>query len=142
MVALEWPNGLRSDDAEPLRLADRGSPPNAIEAPYLVEHDGDYFLFVSCDCCCQGADSTYNDRRSAERMTSTGPYVDRDGVPLLDDGGTVLLETDGARVGPGGQSVADGMLALHYYDGDLNGRSGSRWCRSAGTADGWPELHW
>ena len=53
----------RADDAEPLRIADRQSPPNAIEAPYIVEHDGDYFLFVSRDACCQGVKSTYNDPR-------------------------------------------------------------------------------
>jgi arabinan endo-1,5-alpha-L-arabinosidase len=40
MVRLEWPSGLRADDAEPLRLADRGLVENAIEAPYIVHHDG------------------------------------------------------------------------------------------------------
>ena len=141
MVELAWPSGLRADDAEPLRLADRGAPPNAIEAPYLVEHDGDWFLFVSRDNCCQGADSTY--KIAVGRADApTGPFVDRDGVPLLQDGGTVLLETDGRRIGPGGQSVADGMMALHYYDRDLNGQFQLALVPLGWDAEGWPELHW
>lgn len=141
MVELEWPSGLRADEAEPLRLADRGAPPNAIEAPYLLEHDGDWFLFVSRDNCCQGADSTY--RIAVGRADApTGPFVDRDGVPLLEDGGTVLLETEGRRIGPGGQSVADGMMALHYYDRDLNGQFQLALVPLGWDAGGWPELHW
>ena len=142
MVELEWPSGLRADDdTEPLRLADRGAPPNAIEAPYLVEHDGDWFLFVSRDNCCQGADSTY--KIAVGRADApTGPFVDRDGVPLLEDGGTMLLETEGRRIGPGGQSVADGMMALHYYDGDLNGQFQLALLPLGWDAEGWPELHW
>ena len=141
MVELEWPSGLRADDAEPLRIADRGAPPNAIEAPYLLEHDGDWFLFVSRDNCCQGADSTY--KIAVGRSDApTGPFVDRDGVPLLEDGGTVLLETEGRRIGPGGQSVADGMMALHYYDRDLNGQFQLALVPLGWDAEGWPELHW
>ncbi|WP_448809113.1 arabinan endo-1,5-alpha-L-arabinosidase [Agromyces bauzanensis] len=141
MVELEWPSGLRADDAAPLRLADRGAPPNAIEAPYLVEHDGDWFLFVSRDSCCQGVDSTYK-IAVGRADVPTGPFVDREGVPLLEDGGTVLLETEGSRIGPGGQSIADGMMALHYYDRDLNGQFRLALVPLGWDGDGWPVLHW
>jgi arabinan endo-1,5-alpha-L-arabinosidase len=141
MVELEWPSGLRSDEAEPLRLADRGAPPNAIEAPYLIEHDGAWFLFVSRDSCCQGADSTY--KIAVGRADApTGPFVDRDGVPLLEDGGTILLETEGSRIGPGGQSIADGMMALDYYDGNLNGQFQLALIPVGWGDDGWPVLDW
>jgi arabinan endo-1,5-alpha-L-arabinosidase len=33
---------------------------------------------------------------------------------MVDGGGTVLLESHGPVVGPGGQSVHDGVLAYHY----------------------------
>ncbi|WES63168.1 arabinan endo-1,5-alpha-L-arabinosidase [Microbacter sp. GSS18] len=141
MIELEWPSGLRADDAEPLRLADRREPPNAVEAPYLLEHDGDWFLFVSFDSCCRGADSTY--RIAVGRADApTGPFVDREGVPLLDGGGTVLLETDGSRIGPGGQSIADGIMAFHWYDADLNGQFRLGLSPVGWDADGWPELGW
>lgn len=143
MVPLEWPSGLRAagtEGDEPLHLADRQSPPNAIEAPYIVAHDGYYYLFVSRDSCCQGADSTYNIAVGRAKDV-TGPYVDADGVPLLEDGGTPVLATDGTRVGPGGQSVSGGVLAFHWYDADLDGqfRLGLlplQW------RDGWPHVEW
>ena len=40
LVELEWPSGLRADDAEPTLLADRRTAANAIEAPALIPHDG------------------------------------------------------------------------------------------------------
>ena len=136
MVELAWPDGLRASDADPLRLADRQSPPNAIEAPYILHHDGFYYLFFSRDFCCQGADSTYNIAvgRSAE---VTGPYLDADGVALMDDGGTVVLGTDGAKIGPGGQSVSDGILAYHFYDAELDGAFRLGLAR-LDWEDGWP----
>ncbi|GAA1465973.1 arabinan endo-1,5-alpha-L-arabinosidase [Microbacterium thalassium] len=141
MVELEWPSGLRVDDAEPLHLADRQEPPNAVEAPYLLEHEGEWFLFVSFDSCCRAADSTY--RIAVGRADApTGPFVDRDGVPLLAGGGTVLLETDGSRVGPGGQSVSDGVMAFHWYDADLNGQFRLGLAPVEWDADGWPVLSW
>jgi arabinan endo-1,5-alpha-L-arabinosidase len=141
MVQLEWPRGLRADDAEPLRLADRGAPPNAIEAPYLVEHDGDYFLFVSRDSCCQGVESTYN-IAVGRADAPTGPFVDRDGVPLLQDGGTPVLATDGTRIGPGGQSVADGIMAFHFYDGTQGGAFRLALAPMQWDAEGWPSISW
>ena len=141
MVQLSWPSGERADAAEPLRLADRGFPPNAVEAPYLVEHDGDWFLFVSFDACCRGSDSTY--KIAVGRADAvTGPFVDREGVPLTEGGGTVLLETDGTHVGPGGQSAADGMLAYHWYDADQGGRFGLGLSPIGWDSEGWPELEW
>ena len=141
MVQLEWPSGLRSDDAEPLRLVDRREPPNAVEAPYLLEHDGDWFLFVSFDSCCRRADSTY--KIAVGRADDPrGPYLDRDGMPLMDGGGTVLLQTDGSRVGPGGQSIADGVMAFHWYDAEMAGQFTLGLQNVAWDAEGWPELRW
>ena len=140
MVQLEWPSGLRVDDAEPLRLADRQAPPNAIEAPYIIAHDDAYYLFVSKGFCCRGVDSTYS-IVVGRSETIDGPYLDANGVSLLEDGGTIVLETDGSRIGPGGQSLSGGYLAFHYYDGDADGmfRLGLlpiEW------HDGWPVVHW
>ena len=137
MVQLEWPSGLRADDAQPLRLADRGTPPNAIEAPTIVEHGGEYFLFVSFDSCCQGLNSTY--KVAVGRADEvTGPYVDRDGIPLLNGGGTVLLSTDGDRIGPGGESASKGYLGYHYYDGAAAGAPRLAISRIDWDREGWP----
>jgi arabinan endo-1,5-alpha-L-arabinosidase len=139
MVELSWPSGLRADpSAEPLRLADRGSPPDAIEAATVVHHDGWYYLFVSLDSCCRGVASTY--RIAVGRSAAvTGPYVDRGSTPLLEGGGTVLLDSDGFMVGPGGESASEGYLAFHYYDASKGGAFQLA-VRQLGWRDGWPVL--
>ncbi|GAB3422126.1 arabinan endo-1,5-alpha-L-arabinosidase [Flindersiella endophytica] len=140
MVRLEWPSGKApAGQGEPLRLADRHVPPNAIEAPYIIRHDGWYYLFVSIDFCCRGVDSTYKIAVGRSRAV-TGPYKDQLGTPLAHGGGTVILSENGTMFGPGGQSVYDGVLAHHWYDGTANGdfRLGLR--RLQWTRDGWPKL--
>lgn len=139
IVELEWPSGMLAEGAELIPIADRRTPPNAIEAPYIVRHDGDYFLFFSRDSCCRGLQSTYN--MAVGRSDSvTGPYLDRDGMPLLENGGTPLLATQGDRIGPGGQSVWGDYLAFHYYDGTAGGAPRLDIRRIIWDAEGWPTL--
>lgn len=140
LVELEWPSGLRNGAADPVLIADRGLAVNAIEAPYLLAHDGFYYLFFSRDFCCRGVDSTYNIAVGRSESV-TGPYLDANGAALLDDGGTPVLESAGPRIGPGGQSVSGGVLAFHYYDEDLAGAFQLgliplQWL------DGWPVASW
>jgi arabinan endo-1,5-alpha-L-arabinosidase len=138
MWKLEWPSGkLAPGQAEPLRIADRFIPPNAIEAPAFLYRNGWYYLFVSMDACCAGTNSTY--RIAVGRARSpTGPYFDKLGTPLMHSGGTVILSEQGAMFGPGGQSIFRGFIAHHYYDATANGdfRLGIR--KIAWSADGWP----
>lgn len=137
VVRLEWPSGKLADpQARPVTIASRGAPPNAIEAPFVVERDGWYYLFVSKDRCCQGSASTYNVVVGRSREV-TGPYVDAAGQSMLDDGGTPVLATERPMIGPGGQSVSDGHLAFHYYDERLGGAYQLALRRLA-WVDGWP----
>jgi arabinan endo-1,5-alpha-L-arabinosidase len=140
MLALEWPSGKPAPgQAEPLRLADRRVPPNAIEAPYLVRRGGYYYLFVSIDFCCRGLDSTYKIAVGRSRSV-TGPYYDELGTPLLHGGGTVILSEHGSMIGPGGQSVYGGYLAHHYYDATRNGDFRLSIRTIGWDAHGWPYL--
>jgi arabinan endo-1,5-alpha-L-arabinosidase len=119
------------------------SPPQvgAIEAPTLVKRDQFWYLFASFDFCCRGTNSTYNIRvgRSA---AVTGPYLDRAGVPMLDGGGTVVIEaiTPHWR-GPGHQTIfrdRDGAdyLVFHAYHGET-GRAELR-ISTMEWVGGWP----
>jgi arabinan endo-1,5-alpha-L-arabinosidase len=91
----------------------------AIEGAYIIRHDVYYYLFVSFDACCRGAQSTYNVR--VGRSTSvTGPYADRDGVPMTAGGGTLVLAGTGKIAGPGHVSILSergrDYIAHHYVN--------------------------
>ncbi|HET9956918.1 MAG TPA: arabinan endo-1,5-alpha-L-arabinosidase [Polyangiaceae bacterium] len=139
MIRLEWPSGKAAPSStEPLRLADRFVPPNAIEAPYILYRGGWFYLFVSLDFCCQGTNSTYKIAVGRSRQ-ATGPYFDRLGTPMAHGGGTVILSERGDMFGPGGQSLFGGYMAHHWYDAANNGeiRLGIR--RLAWDLSGWPK---
>jgi arabinan endo-1,5-alpha-L-arabinosidase len=99
-----------------------GLPANwqAIEAPYIVRHNGYFYLFTSWDLCCRGLKSTY--RTMVGRSKSiVGPYVDADGRKLADGGGTELLSANSRWLGPGGGSVyqdsqSQSLMVFHAYD--------------------------
>jgi arabinan endo-1,5-alpha-L-arabinosidase len=117
-------------DADSGKLADGGSEihalasrrplqPPAIEAPFLVWRGGCYYLFVSFDFCCRGRDSSYK-IVVGRATTITGPYRDKEGTPMMEGGGTLLLEGSEAWRGPGHPAVlldhpAD-LLVFHAYD--------------------------
>ncbi len=135
---------LATDDTTLYALASRrgsGQGTEAIEAAYLTHRGDYYYLFVSFDACCQGRDSTYNVR--VGRATEiTGPYVDRDGVPMLEGGGTQILFPYDQWRGPGHNAifVEDGVywLVYHAYDAQQNGISKLRLEALTWDEDGWP----
>jgi arabinan endo-1,5-alpha-L-arabinosidase len=125
---------LSSEDTKLYSLAARKRPPNpprdppglpgdwqAIEAPFMVHHDGYYYLFVSFDLCCRGTKSTYR-TMVGRSINVTGPYVDAAGTPMLEGGGTLLLTGNGRWLGPGGESIRQGegrdedIIVFHAYD--------------------------
>lgn len=117
LIPLEWPSGkpVENWQSQTLNIADRFMGGNPIEAPYITKHDGYYYLFVSFDYCCRGGDSTY--KVAVGRSESVkGPYLDKEGRDMFGGGGSVVLSSHGAIVGPGGQSVFGDYLAFHYYD--------------------------
>jgi arabinan endo-1,5-alpha-L-arabinosidase len=139
MVQLQWPSGKRSADPQRHHLADRKIALNAVEAPSIVRHDGWFYLLTSWDRCCKGVDSNYRIVAGRSR-TVTGPYVDSDGKSLMEGGGTTLLDSSGDRIGPGGESVSNEVVAYHYYDGKADGASKLGLRRLSWGDDGWPRI--
>lgn len=120
-----------------------GLPPDweAIEAPFVVPHGGYYYLFVSFDLCCRGTKSTYRTMVGRSKNI-TGPYVDRDGRPMLQGGGTQLLVRNQTWLGPGGESVllqhhGPDLIVFHAYDA-RTGRPALQ-ISTLVWKDGWPE---
>jgi arabinan endo-1,5-alpha-L-arabinosidase len=131
-----------SADGPPLAIASRARP-GAIEAPSIMRHGRDFYLFTSFDICCRGVNSTYN-IRVGRSSSITGPYVDRDGKPMMEGGGTLVLATHGRWHGPGGNSVLrDGrkdLLVYHAYDASANGAPKLRIEQINWDKDGWPHV--
>jgi arabinan endo-1,5-alpha-L-arabinosidase len=114
----------------------------AIEAPFIVRHGRDWYLFVSFDFCCRGAKSTYNVRVGRAKNV-TGPYVDRDGKPMTEGGGTLVIEaTTPDWRGPGHQAVLQDVsgdyLVFHAYHGQT-GRSALK-ISTMVWDHGWPQV--
>ena len=142
LIELDPASGKPLPGAEPLPIASRGG--GAIEAPAILEHDGKFYLFVSFDSCCRGTASTY--RIMVGRAdTITGPYLDAEGKPMLEGGGTELVKTSGRYRGPGGQEVflREGApwLVFHYYDRDQGGMPKLYLAPLIWSAEGWPAIN-
>ncbi len=115
----------------------------AIEAPFIYRNGDYYYLFVNWGTCCRGTNSTYNIRVGRSREI-TGPYLDKDEKDLAQEGGSLLLGTDGAFIGPGHAGIfkEEGRFwfSCHFYNGSQRGASmlaiqPLRW-----NPDGWPSL--
>jgi arabinan endo-1,5-alpha-L-arabinosidase len=130
-----------SDPAELIAIAARPTPPGAVEAPFIIHRDGYYYLFVSFDQCCNAAESTYNIRVGRAREV-TGPYSDRDGVAMLEGGGTLLLESSERWRGPGHNAIfrdqSGEKLVYHSYDAEYAGIPTLRIEQLEWDDEGWP----
>ncbi|SDF16165.1 arabinan endo-1,5-alpha-L-arabinosidase [Dyadobacter soli] len=114
----------------------------AIEAPFIFKKADYYYLFASYDYCCRGEKSTYK-MRVGRSQSLTGPYLDRDGKPMTQGGGTLLLEGNADWHGVGHNAVCtfDGVdyLIFHGYDAKDKGRSKLR-VEQLDWQDAWPVL--
>ncbi|TDX01300.1 family 43 glycosylhydrolase [Dinghuibacter silviterrae] len=122
-------------------LADTLAGDGAIEAPFIFRHAGWYYLFVSFDYCCRGAASNYRVMVGRARQVY-GPYVDRDGTPMIAGGGTVVLQGDARWHGVGHNAVCtfDGVdyIIYHGYDATDRGIAKLRIDRLDWDNDDWP----
>lgn len=130
-------NGARADN-DLHAIASRGG--GAIEAPVIVRRCGFYYLFVSFDNCCKGADSTYNVRvgRASEVL---GPYVDRNGTPMMNGGGTLLVQGDNTWRGPGHNAVlftGDRAYNIYHSYTATDGTPTLRVSELVWDNEGWP----
>ena len=135
--------------AKPRAIAVRPVPagaPSIVEAPFIFERGGWYWLLASYDYCCKGVGSTYYTVIARSRSVE-GPYLGKDGSSMLGGGGTILLRADlqekeryrglghaGHFRGPDGTD----HLVYHAYDRQRNGAPVLRLATLRWGADGWP----
>lgn len=138
--------GKLKEGAEIHAVAARPEKPlRVVEAPFVFFNDGYYYLFVSFDSCCDGAASTYRVAvgRSKDPL---GPYVDAAGKPLLEGGGTIVLENSDRWRGPGHNGVItspDGKQWMVHHTYDMEHLDAHRILQVRPLTwgeEGWPEV--
>src|SRR5690349_7884086 len=137
LVALDPKTGKRLNPTDqPRNIAING------EASDMIYHDGWYYLLATHGSCCRGADSGYNIRVGRARKVF-GPFLDAEGVDMIQGGGKLLIGSGGRVVGAGHFGLldpGDGVqkFSLHW-EADLDrGGASVLDIRPLLWKDGWP----
>ncbi len=117
----------------------------AFEGSYIHKRNGYYYFFASVGSCCEGVKSTY--RLVVGRSKNLfGPYVDKSGKDMLDNGYELVIDKNERFVGNGhcSEIVKDskGQDWIFYHGVDVNNPNGRillldqvKW-----TKDNWPYI--
>lgn len=124
-------------------LASEDPGDGAVEAPFVTKYGDYYYLFVSIDYCCRGAESTYK-VVVGRSDKACGPYVDKDGKEMQFDGGTLVIEGDKKKYSAVGHcSVYNDMpcgsvYVSHAYE--MEGGAPKLYIKKIDWSTGWPVL--
>jgi arabinan endo-1,5-alpha-L-arabinosidase len=108
----------------------------------MIYHDGWYYLLATHGSCCRGADSGYNIRMGRAKKV-TGPFLDHDGIDMIQGGGRLLIGSGGRVVGAGHFGLLDlgegvQKFSMHW-EADLDrGGASVLDIRPLLWKDGWP----
>lgn len=137
LVELDPKTGKRKDpNDKPIDVAIN------CEASDMMHHEGWYYLLATHGSCCRGADSGYNIRCGRSRKV-TGPFLDAQGIDMIQGGGKLLIGSGGRAVGPGHFGLLDlgddvQKFSLHW-EADLDrGGASVLDIRPLLWKDGWP----
>lgn len=106
-------DGFHSDPASQVQIAI----PNRYEGAFIFWHDGYFYFFGSATNCCNGPLTGYS-VFAARSENPLGPYVDRDGVSILEPrvGGTPVISMNGNRwVGPGHNAIFTDFAGQDWF---------------------------
>ena len=137
------PATMKPFPGEPIRSIAARPGNSAIEAPFIIYRAGYYYLFVSFDFCCRGVNSDYKIMAGRSKKVD-GPYLDKNGIDMMEGGGT-LIDAGGDRwKGPGHcavyQSAETAILVNHAYDAMNNGVATLQIRPLYWDKEGWPHL--
>jgi len=112
------------------------------EASDMIYHDGWYYLLATHGSCCRGADSGYNIRMGRAKKV-TGPFLDHQGIDMIQGGGKLFAGSGGRVIGPGHfglLDLGDGVQKFSmHWEADLDrGGASVLDIRPLLWRDGWP----
>jgi arabinan endo-1,5-alpha-L-arabinosidase len=117
----------------------------SIEGAYIYKRKGFYYLFVNRGDCCQGAKSTYHITVGRSKDVK-GPYTAKDGSPMLDGGGMLVLDVKtGTLTGAGHAGIIEkdgkSWFSCHFEADDrMAGKATLGVMPIQWSEDGWPEV--
>ncbi len=113
-----------------------------IEAPFIFQKNGYYYLFASWDQCCSGEESTYK-IVVGRSQNITGPYIDKAGKKMLHGGGTLVAKGNDRWAAVGHQAAYTfddtDYLIFHGYDNTDDGES-KLIIKEIRWHNGWPSI--
>ncbi|CAG8017927.1 unnamed protein product [Penicillium nalgiovense] len=125
---------------------------HAVEGAYLYKYGDTYYLFYSWGSCCkydQGMPAPGEEYRIkvCRSKSPTEGFIDADGIPCTEGGGTVVLESHDNVYGPGGQGVYTDprlgpVLYYHYIDTNIGYADNQKqfgW-NALDFSTGWPSV--
>jgi len=125
-------------------IADSLAGNGAIEAPFIFRKSGYYYLFVSWDYCCRAEKSDYKLVVGRSKHIQ-GPYLDKSGKTMSQNGGSLLLEGDKSWYGVGHNAVYtfdnQDYMIFHGYEVKSHGMPKLRIEKLDWDAYGWPLIH-
>ncbi len=111
-----------------------------------MRHGSYYYLFVSVDHCCEPSITQDDYKQAVGRSSSPhGPFVDQAGTPMLQGGGSVLLQGNASWNAPGGgtayldETSGDSLLIFHAQNLAADGTP-CAWIKKINWLSGWPVL--
>ena len=135
----EWYSLCRRERT--FELDDKDPGDGAVEAPFIMKHGKYYYLFVSFDYCCRGKKSDYK-VMVGRSQSVTGPYLDKEGKPMNQGGGSLVIQGNADYAGVGHNSAyhIDGKdyFLCHAYSNAENGTPKLIVREMTWTPDGWP----
>lgn len=148
LVALDRRTGKPKPGATLHSIAYRPAPAggdNPVEGAFILPRGDWYYLFASYDYCCKKEQSNYYVAVGRSRAI-VGPYVGRDGKPMMDGYGTaVVAERPWGSTnwrGPGHCGVyrdaGRDLIVYHAYDVAHAARPTLRLAELTWDAAGWP----
>jgi arabinan endo-1,5-alpha-L-arabinosidase len=141
LVQLDRKTGLLAAGDQAPEAVAAYPPGNLVEEGYIRRQGDYYYLWESVDHCCRGVESTYRILVGRSKDVR-GPYLDRNGTPMLRGGGTLVLGSYDNVRGPGSSAiVAMGdrdFLIHHEYDANRMGTPTLQVRQLFWAEDGWP----
>ncbi|OSD02511.1 glycoside hydrolase family 43 protein [Trametes coccinea BRFM310] len=104
-------NDFQTMASSPVQVAHNSTPPSPVEGSFVWKHDDFYYLFTSSGQCCSFDPNNLpppgNEYKVFVGRSSSahGPFLDQNGVDMVDNGGTLVIASHGDVFAPGGEGV-------------------------------------